>query len=77
MARKKKFDGYIGFLWNVAGISWVQDLARARELNPSDICRQAMQLFRDVVDGKAIVTYVQSPAIANTLKSDTGDLSGK
>lgn len=73
MARVKKFNGYIGFLWNTEGIAWVGEFARQRELNPSDICRAAMNMYRAVQEGQAVLTYPVNPALAATGISNEGN----
>ncbi len=58
MARKKKFNDYIGFLWNTADIEKVEVIAKGKDLTSSDIFREAMRLFFAVWEGTATVTYL-------------------
>lgn len=57
MAGKKRFNDYIGFLWNAADIQRVETVASQKGVTSSHILREAALMYLAIQEGRATLTY--------------------
>jgi hypothetical protein len=56
MGARKKFNAQIGFLWDTAQKEKVLEIATKKGVDPSDIYREGMKMYLDVIEGRATYT---------------------